>query len=469
MLRVLFIDRSNPVFVQAIRALAELVRDLPVKLIFLSDKEPSAINGNLEIVNVHDVPQDFDIGALERKYGFSIHRALVPERSFFDYSSYRRCQCYSNLSLDEVGRNIRPYLNAFDYLVREKVDVVVEGLADNFMTSLVGRIAGYYQKSFYMGFVYYWWADGMHFVDRIDQTSTEIDRRYLDYMRNPEKIDRKKVDQVFSDKKIRPAGNVFPVKMRVQQFLARWRSYEPPSIKNLICRRISTRVSQFAIRTVVSALDRACDEEYLLFPLHVMPEATLLGSAPEIADQFNLIKNISMNLPFGVRLYVKEHPAQHVGNGLDYGFYRRLCALPNVRYIAPSADLGKMLADRRCIGVAVINGTVGLEAAFHYRKPVFVFAPALYSAGDCFIKPKNFIEFYQEVQKIRNGTFQFDEDALYAILQAIDDSVVRAPVDLAQSKNWSEMALAENPIFRQLFLNCLQRVESKAGDGNLVA
>jgi hypothetical protein len=469
MLRVLFIDRSNPVFIQSIRSLADLVGDLPVKLIFLSDKEQSAEIGNLEIINVHDVPQNSDIGDLECKYGFSIHRALAPERSFFDYSSFRRCQCYSELSLNEIGRIVRPYLNAFDYLVREKVDVVIDGLADNFMTSLIGRIAGYYQKSFYMGFIYYWWADGMHFVDRIDQTSTDIDERYLAYMANREKIDRKRIDRVFADKKIRPAGDKYPMKMRVQQFLARRHSYEPPSIKNLVCRIVSTRVSRFAIRTMVRGLDRALDEEFLLFPLHVMPEATLLGSAPEIADQFNLIKNISMNLPFGVRLYVKEHPSQPIGNSLDYGFYRRLCALPNVRYIAASADLGKLLADRRCIGAAVINGTVGLEAAFHHRKPVFVFAPALYSAGGCFIKPKNFAEFYDEVQKIRSGAYRFDEDALYAILQAIDDSVVRAPVDLAQSNTWSEMVIAANPIYRQLIVNCLQRVEAGVHDGNLVA
>jgi hypothetical protein len=65
MLRVLFIDRSNPVIVKSMRALADAVRDLPVRLAFASDKEPSAVEGNLEIVNIHDVAQATDIGTLD--------------------------------------------------------------------------------------------------------------------------------------------------------------------------------------------------------------------------------------------------------------------------------------------------------------------------------------------------------------------------------------------------------------------
>ena len=70
------------------------------------------------------------------------------------------------------------------------------------------------------------------------------------------------------------------------------------------------------------------DEPFVIYPLNTSPEAALLGSYPELADQFSLIKNISMNLPYGVKLYVKEHPLAHLGLGLDFGFYRRLSALP---------------------------------------------------------------------------------------------------------------------------------------------
>jgi hypothetical protein len=457
LLRLLLIDRSNPVFVQSARALAGAARDLPLQIIFVSDKEPSSIEGNLEIVNIHDVAQKKDIRTLEAAYGFSVHRALIPERAFFDYSSFRRCQRYSNLEIEDIERLVTPYLNAFDYLIREKADLVIEGLADNFMTSLAGRIAQHCKKPFFMNMAYYWWPDGLIFADRLDQTCSEIDRRYAEYRANPALIDRAKVDSVFSEKRFRPSAVGYSLKMRLQQLFARRTSYEPFSLRNWVCRRLSAVVSRIAIRHWLNAEGRPRDEEFVLFPLHVLPEATLLGSAPEIADQFALLKNMSMHLPFGVRLYVKEHPAQQLGFGLDYGFYRRLTSLPNVRYFKASANLHEMLTHRGCLGVAVINGTVGLEAAMIYRKPVFVFGPALYGVGDCFIKPKNYEEFFAAIQTIRRGEFQFDEEALYALLQAFDDAVTRADVDLAATKSWTETAMGGVLIIRQFLVEFIER------------
>jgi len=102
------------------------------------------------------------------------------------------------------------------------------------------------------------------------------------------------------------------------------------------------------------------------------------------------------------------------------------------------------------------NGTVGLEAAFMFRKPVFVFAPALYRAGGCFLKPANFEEFGRQILEIRSGNYIFDEEGLYAVMQAINDCVVRAPVDFTKSKNWTEMALQGVPIYREFLLRQLK-------------
>jgi len=460
MLRVLFLDRSNPVFVQWIEGFSKAVSDLDVGIIFASDKERSRVSGNLEVVNVFDIPQAQDIGVLERKLGFSLHKILAPERAFFDYSSFRRCQSYSRLSLEEVGRKVVPYLNAFDYLIRERADVVIEGLADNFMTAMAGRIARFYNKRFVMGYVYHWWTDGIFFVDQLDQTSSEVDRRYQHYRSHPDQIDRKRVEHVFAKKRAPqfPGRGIYPLKLRLRQLIARRKSYEPISWRHWFCRRVSALASRVLIHKLVTRHSVPLDEDFILFPLHVSPEATLLGCEPEIADQFCLIKNISMNLPFGVRLYVKEHPAQFVGYGLDYGFYRRLTALPNVRYFRADASIDDLFKHPRCHGVAVINGTVGLEAAMH-RKPVFVFGRAPYGVGDCFLKPKSFEEFFAQVQEIRHGSHRFDEEALYAILQALDDAVVKADIDMTCYKSWSELALAMNPVYRKFLLMCLEESE----------
>lgn len=459
----MIIDRSNPIFVIWVKKLADYVKDLDVQLVFVSDKEKSEVTGNLEIVNVHDVPSSYDVDSFQRKYPFSIHKLLVPERSFFDYSSFRKCQRYSDLNLEQVARAITPYLNAFDYIVREKIDFVLDGLADNFMTALAIRVAGFYGKGCAMMFAYYWWRDGLLIVDRPDQTSSEIDARYEYYMANPDLIDRQKMDKVFAEKRATfqfKGGGIYPLRLRLKQMIARSRSYEPISWKNWMCRKISAISSRIMIRALIRQGSGESEEPFIVFPLHVSPEATLLGSMPELADQFWLIKNISMNLPFGVRLYVKDHPSQPVGHGLDFGFYRRLQSLPNVRLIKADVNLAQMVEDRHCLAVAVINGTVGLETA-RKRKPVFVFGKAIYGYAECFQKPNNFDEFYQQVRAIQTGEFSFNETALYAMLQALDDNVVRATVDFSSFSSWADMVLGSLPLYRTYLQNLLVKIDSK--------
>src|SRR5262249_16763775 len=108
------------------------------------------------------------------------------------------------------------------------------------------------------------------------------------------------------------------------------------------------------------------------------------------------------------------------------------------------------------LAVAVINGTIGLEAALMFRRPVFVFAPALYQAGGCFLKPESFEEFGRQILEIRSGRYMFDEEGLYAVLQAIDDCVGRAPVDLTKSRSWTETALLGVPIYREFLVRQLK-------------
>ena len=180
----------------------------------------------------------------------------------------------------------------------------------------------------------------------------------------------------------------------------------------------------------------------------------MVGRAPELADQFGLIKNISINLSYGVKLYVKEHPHAEFSLGLDYDFYRRLTTLPNVRIIRGDAGLDPFLSHPRCLAVAVINGTVGLDAAMK-RKPVFVFGRAYYGVADCFLKPSNFEEFYAQLISIQRGEFQFNERAWYAMLKAFDASIVRADVDLLAYQKVNEMVIACTPPIWRRYIESL--------------
>jgi Capsule polysaccharide biosynthesis protein len=450
-LRVVFIDRAWPVVAQIIRKFAESVRGTHIRIIFISDKEPSSVDGNLEVINIFDVPQRHSLSDLQTRYAFSLHKTLVPERAFFDYSSFRSSQCYSRLTHEQIEARITPYANAFDYVIREKADFVMEWYPDCFIPAMAGQIARHYGKPFRMVFAYYWWNNGALFIDREDLTSSDIDTHYQFYYAHPELCDRAQLDAHFNSKKcsfVFTSAEMYTFSMRVRQALNRFKSYEPPSVRNWIVRKVSRAWSSVMIRAGIQRLQAARDEPFVLFPLHVSPEASLLGTFPELAEQFALIKNLSLNLPYGVKLYVKEHPGSEFGLGLDYGFYRRLSVLPNVRIIRADARLDQLLDHPRFLAVAVINGTVGLDAA-RKRKPVFLFGRALYGAADCFMKPATFTEFYRQLNVIIRGEFRFDDNALYAMLKALDASIVRADVDFLACRTAAEVLLTYPAIWRR--------------------
>ena len=150
-----------------------------------------------------------------------------------------------------------------------------------------------------------------------------------------------------------------------------------------------------------------------------------------------------MNLPAGVYLYVKEHPHQVIGLGLDYQFYKKLKSLPNVRLYGTQISAETMYKDPNCLAITVISGTVGLEAALH-KLPVFVFGHAIYNAADCFIKSKDFDDFFRILGSIINKEFRFDESALYAMLQALKDGAIQADVDFTKARSWLELSYLGN-------------------------
>jgi len=451
MICVLFIDRSWPLVAQLVRNFADSVKGSDIRVLFLSDKEPSGVNENLETINIFDVPQRRSLEEMQAAFPFSLHKALVPERAFYDYSSFRGSQCYSRLSEEQIAKRVTPYANAFDFVIREKADLIMEWFPDCFIPSLAGQIAGHYGKPFRMFCQHYWWSDGAFFVDRMDLTSSEVDLRYRHYYANHALCDRQKLDNVFRQKKTLygfSSSQMYTFSMRVRQVLIRLKSYEPPSLRNWIVRRISKIWSAILIRTLIPRDLEPHDESFVLYPLHISPEAALLGTYPEMADQFGLIKNISMNLPFGVKLYVKEHPYADLGLGLDYDFYRRLTTLPNVRIFSSKARLDKLMEHPRFLALALLNGSLAIDAAIG-RKPVFVFGRALYGVADCFLKPANFEDFYAQLVSIIRGEFRFDERALYAMLNALDTSIVRADVDFLAHSNANALVMSFPPIIRR--------------------
>lgn len=110
---------------------------------------------------------------------------------------------------------------------------------------------------------------------------------------------------------------------------------------------------------------------YAFFPLHTEPEVSLLVYGRPFVNQIEVVRALAMSLPVDMMLVIKEHPWMVGKRHLDA--YRKLLNIPRVRIARPGLDARQLILEADL--VAVITGSIALEAAIHGR-PVLTF-------GDC--------------------------------------------------------------------------------------
>ncbi len=118
------------------------------------------------------------------------------------------------------------------------------------------------------------------------------------------------------------------------------------------------------------------DEPFVIFFLHLQPEATTLPKGGAFVEQELMIEILASALEkFGIRLYVKEHFVQPYRNK---DFYDRLAKIPNVHLIRSDVDSKELV--KRCKATASCNGTVLLESMIN-GIPTFIFGDTPFRNG----------------------------------------------------------------------------------------
>ena len=162
------------------------------------------------------------------------------------------------------------------------------------------------------------------------------------------------------------------------------------------------------------------DVRFVFFPLHVEPESSLMVEAQMCDDQACLIDWIAKNLPGGWLVVVKEHPGATAPRPV--GFWERIRRLPNV-LVAATLENGNTLAER-AQAVAVINGTLGIQAAMAC-KSVITFHPEY--IGLCMPHvhlARSYEETRRAIRRIADGDvpMQARVQAARAFAKALDDT-----------------------------------------------
>jgi hypothetical protein len=158
-------------------------------------------------------------------------------------------------------------------------------------------------------------------------------------------------------------------------------------------------------------------EKYILFPLHLQPEASTIIMAPEYIDQLVFVENASRSIPLGHYLYVKEHPNM-LGKRAG-GYYERLKKNFNVRLIDPSADNREIIIGAEL--VLNLTGTAGLEAALLGKKVINCGLPPFRNSPLC-VNQRDITKLKSTVRDLLEKQTGPDQEDILAYIMAVRDA-----------------------------------------------
>lgn len=201
------------------------------------------------------------------------------------------------------------------------------------------------------------------------------------------------------------------------------------------------------------------DVKYVLYPLHVQPEASTLVQAPFYLDQVALIDDIARSLPVGYRLYVKEHGASRGRRPL--GFYQRIKSILGVHLLDPDEPTFELI--QNAAAVVVITGTMGWEGAL-LKKPVVTFGSVLFNDLPFVYKAKDLPK-DQWPGLFRRAIFEHahDEDQLLKFVVALLD--YSSPGHVHNPKSFPHVLKPDNiRLITDAFAQTLGLVEVSCAD-----
>jgi len=195
-------------------------------------------------------------------------------------------------------------------------------------------------------------------------------------------------------------------------------------------------------------------EDYFYFPLHYQPETSISYFAPHYMDQCELIRQLSMSLPVGCKLYVKEHPFIANIGYRPINFYRELSSIPNVRLIDLTLPSGQLIKNSK--GVIVVTGTTALEGIFA-GKPVMVLADTVSFSDipELTVTPSGPNEFSEALRKMLD--FKQNQDLILKFVLSYDKGL-HGGLSLQPRQYWKSEEYNKN--FRRIAELIAERILS---------
>ena len=100
------------------------------------------------------------------------------------------------------------------------------------------------------------------------------------------------------------------------------------------------------------------EKPFILFLMHLQPEASTTSQAPRWVDQERIVEQIAVNAPQGIRIVVKENPQCYGWRGRSY--FGPLSELSNVHLCHPLVPTRELI--ERAEALVTVTGSAGMEA-----------------------------------------------------------------------------------------------------------
>jgi hypothetical protein len=190
---------------------------------------------------------------------------------------------------------------------------------------------------------------------------------------------------------------------------------------------------------------------FIYVPLHFQPEASTCPMGGVFNDQELLVELLASELPEGMRLYVKEHPAQgELCRSKD--FYETLRKIPSVTLVPRSFDTFEL--NNHSIAVATVTGTAGFEALFR-QKPVLMFGHRFFQYAPGVLRIHSREDCREALQQVTKGSAGPSLRDMRLFLKAIEETGVTyagGPPSPHEPRDKAEKALVMADKIREVLL-----------------
>ncbi len=219
---------------------------------------------------------------------------------------------------------------------------------------------------------------------------------------------------------------VNPIRTRKQSYLkSRYSSLEESQITvgRYLLQRIRASYIKRQLKIEYQSFTDSVDysQKYIYYPLHYQPERTTSPEGGLFVHQRLVVKLLSICIPQGWSLLVKEHPSQFFDSlygerGRNKQFYHDIASSKNVTLVPLSESQTELIDNAEA--VATITGTAGWEAIAR-QVPSIIFGNPWYRtcSGTFSIKSKEELE--SVINDLVEGSITIPKNTVRYFSQAI--------------------------------------------------